>query len=299
MLRPLLPLRFFWGPIVIAAVGLTVSAFLIPFMLPTTLFVCIILAVAVLTRGRPLVRLCLRIVTWRSRKARTVALFFPASLEQSISAGEVVDTCQRDVDDLVALFQFPPSSKIAIYLFEQERDINSLLGGNTYACAFIPFNAVLVPAGRSFQTMLRHELAHLFSARVGDLAPRLKSEGLAVWIECDGLVPTPDQAALTFLAKSGGLDSLLEPTLFDCPRTWRQCYDIAGSFTKFLIQRVGWAAYCQFYKAAGQANYGAVFERSFSLSLARAEALWQESLKAEDESAKKLAEGDNGDVLRK
>ena len=229
-------------------------------------------------QSRPLIRLCRYSLTCATLKKGRLAVFFPPRVADRIQGEAVLAECQQDVDVLARWFGVEPGRELNIYLFEREEDVGRLFGSWFGAYAITRANAVLVPVTASFRPLLRHELTHLFATRIGSMLPRLKSEGLAVWFQCDGPPQLGDAARK--LIGNGVISMLLNTVRFGCADTWLANYEIAASFTDFLIQRYGWSAYLEFYRSANQWNFPRALRRAFNLTLFEAEALWLRFLEA-------------------
>ena len=55
-------------------------------------------------------------------------------------------------------------------------------------------------------------------------------------------------------------------------------YAIAGSFTGFLVRRIGWPAFKEFYRRASASNFTEVFRDAFGVTLLDAERQWRQEL---------------------
>ncbi len=282
-MKALLPLRFVWAPMLLLpfSLGIILALPTAPrvLLLVATLVAYGLLLSGLLIRGRPMIKLCLHAARCQTFSAEGFRLHFRPQLSHRITREGIPKACQSTFDALLPWFGAPKA--LAIYLFENEHEINRIMG-QPLAHAIPQFNAALVPLGATFHRALRHELAHLFATRLGPLGPPLKSEGLAVWVEFGGQSPFLAQDALQLLAERGGLAGFAQAAPFLNPHTRDTSYLIAGSFTGFLIGRFGWGDYCRFYMAANLRNFLPAFERAFSLSLAQAESLWRQQLSGEE-----------------
>lgn len=276
----LLPLRVFWGPILLVPLGMTIGAYLFSNGLARTAVFCLMLVMTGLLvlilfgHCRPYVRLCLHAARCSSLSARGFVLHFRRCLSTKVDRERILELCESECAELGNRFCFVANKKIAIYLFQGEEEVRRVIGQPYPAFAIPQINAALLPLSSGFRNMLRHELTHLFVARLGDQLPMFKSEGIAVWIEHAGKVPRLEEADLQFLKEIEGLSGLLDRAPFLDPERRHSSYQIASNFTDFLIRRVGWCAYCKFYKDANQQTFLSTFEHAFSLTLNQAEALW-------------------------
>jgi tetratricopeptide (TPR) repeat protein len=126
--------------------------------------------------------------------------------------------------------------------------------------------------------VVRHEATHLLSMRLGPRTPTFKPEGLARWKEQTGAGTPADLDALLMVlaADYRPIDSLLDHAGWE--RNTDYSYAVAGSFTGFLVRRVGWPAFKEFYGLASASNFTEVFRGAFGMTLLDAERQWRQEL---------------------
>src|SRR5262249_49175155 len=127
--------------------------------------------------------------------------------------------------------------------------------------------------------IIAHEVGHLFASRLNRKAPPLFAEGLAVWLQ-GSLGDAPlDLVARSFCRTAKlEIETLSAARLFFSVANQRACYALAGSFTKFLIDRFGWVRFKGFYRRARGKTLQAVYSKTFGESLAETEARWRRRL---------------------
>ena len=277
-MRAILPIWRYWAAVPLtAAVALDFGFFALYGGNWEVALVVVLLFTPLILYYRPSMRLfnyarkCLTI-----RRAR-FSVHFPRELSDRVEREKVLDACQYDLDVLMKWFGVAPRKRIAVYLFAEEEEIGRIFGSWYGGVAHPRFHFILVPISKWFRGILRHELGHICSLRLGPMAPHLKSEGLAVFFQCDGPPILSDVARR--VARPGCLAALLKPRLFRDAATWRASYEIAGHFTDFLIQRFGKADYCaSITRRRISSISGAVFERVFQIPLEQAEADWLQTI---------------------
>jgi hypothetical protein len=294
--RPLLPLKSFWGLDAFGALLYVPAAMWIdesPVYLYMAILNSAVSAASLYARRHGFdFKLCLYAATCRSLPGKGFVLHFPADFAENDKLQKCVVLCQGEFDNLVELFGFAPRGRVAIYLFAASNDIKRITGlARQFGCesdierlTALPFagcvhenlNVILLARDSDFRSSVRHELTHIFARRLGTEAATFIREGLATWVEHNHHVPSLNDRALTALKEKGGIEAFLDHALLFEPSITIAYYDIAGNFTDFLIARFGWPAYCQFYKIANQTNFVASFEQVFSMPLAATEALWRE-----------------------
>src|SRR5262249_12350120 len=149
---------------------------------------------------------------------------------------------------------------------------SAVYGRDQIGFALAPFTVVVGDSAYVHET-IRHELAHLF---LGAWQMPLLSEGFAVWWQGTWWGVPIDDAALPLLRRKGlCLTSMLDSGFFHDQSRERDCYTMAGSFTGFLIRRLGWSGYLTFYRRAARRGIGKALQRDLRLTLAQAERRWR------------------------
>jgi len=109
------------------------------------------------------------------------------------------EICEEEVHTVAARLGVRPWRRVHVYVFANYREVRNVMGGTHAAYAEPSLRAAMVPCGPRFRWLVRHELGHVFAGGYGIAWPFLKSEGLAVWVECDGSVPCLGEPALAQL----------------------------------------------------------------------------------------------------
>jgi hypothetical protein len=223
--------------------------------------------------------------TWRFRTAvsGSLVLRYAPELHGRID----LEHCfKRSSDDLAQLSQTLDVTLqrcLVIYLFPTAVRITSIFRYPCGGFALPRGDAIAVSADQRpdvrLDEVILHEMAHLFSARLGKLAPPFKSEGLATWLmnSIDGK-PIDFHALATLLAGRYIFFTWLKKTT-DFYRI-ETSYILAGSFTGDLIRRFGWDRYREFFRRTTSKNFEQSFAQVFGLSLMKAEHQWREDLLA-------------------
>jgi tetratricopeptide (TPR) repeat protein len=221
--------------------------------------------------------------TWRFRKltGESVVVRYAPELNPTMEIAQYLQRVEEIVLEFSRQFGFPLRRRLVIFLFTTASDMSRIFKAPMGGCAFIGGDAIALGFGglanATLEEVLRHELAHLFSAYLGTLDPPLKGEGLATWLmgSVDG--KPVDFHALAFLLTDRYLflTWLTQPTWFFASQS---CYYLAGSFTGHLIRRFGWDSYKEFFRRATAQNFDACFAQTFGCSLLTAERQWRDEL---------------------
>ena len=172
---------------------------------------------------------------------------------------------------LVKLFGHKPKKKIKSYLFNSSRQKSKLMGAGRTMIAR-PWAYELYIHGNVFpHRVLKHEMAHVFSAQFGSGPLRLSAqyhvlfspamiEGVAVAADWDSGSLTPHQwsHAMINLGFAPSPSEILGPWGFFKHASSRS-YTIAGSFSKYLMDTYGIKKYKQAY---GRADFINVYRKS-------------------------------------
>ena len=128
--------------------------------------------------------------------------------------------------------------------------------------------------------IIRHEFAHLFARRcIGQWNCPLLDEGLAVWLQETYFGQALDGAALVAFRRRGIRPSAMLARSFFFDERWTQeCYILAGSFTGFLMRRLGSKGFWRFCHRTAIWGYRKSIKRSLGMSLEEAEARWRAEL---------------------
>jgi hypothetical protein len=239
-------------------------------------------------RNYPLGRLTLYACSCSTLRGRILSLHFRPQLASRVEELGLLEGAEDDCKVLSNWFGFSLRHRVNIYLITPDGVEGSLFEVARNGLAWPQFDALVIPLAAESRQLLRHELVHLFGRRLGAPSPPLKTEGLAVFFQCDGATPTLDERAREIAAESG-VSVLLQPRFFHSDQ--RSAYALAGSFTYFLIKQFGWAAYREFYRSAHAHNFQSEFGRFFGTTLSRAENDWKKSLAGNSEEKKGREKG--------
>jgi hypothetical protein len=227
------------------------------------------------------------VVAWRLvrhvRRFRTVAsgrivLHYAPELHGDVYFPVVFERYEAELEYLTQRFGYVLPGRVVVFLFANFADIGKIFGSDHGGYALMSANAICVAAGSDSRELIRHEFAHLFSARLNWRAPLLLSEGLSVWMQdTDNGMPIEKAAQPLFRDRTLTLTRLLTTATLFSERGPRRhsCYLLAGSFTGFLIGHYGWERYLQFYCRAKGIGFHATFNKCFGVSLESAESDWR------------------------
>ncbi|MFH2009932.1 MAG: hypothetical protein ABI333_25275 [bacterium] len=187
-----------------------------------------------------------------------------------------------------------PAHKIRIYYFRDGEQKRRLYGAANVDMAK-PWRLEVYLTQRFFpHPVLKHELAHAFSAVFGDgafgvsvrwgrlggvLPVPLFNPGLiegsavaASWSVRGGLTPHQWARAMRLLGKAPALEAVMGYGFLKSAAG--RSYTLAGSFCRFLVTRHGAAAFRKVYKSGGD------FRAAYGLSLAALEHQWATFLRS-------------------
>ena len=221
--------------------------------------------------------------TWRFRTVagEHVVLRYAPELDGNIDVEHLLGRGEKILAEFSGKFGFPLRRRLVLFLFANGTSIGKTFNAGFGGCAFTHGDAIVLCADRqvggSLDEVLLHELAHLFSARLGELDPPLKGEGLATWLmsSVDGK-PIDFHALVSLLTDRYLFLTWLTNTAWFY--TSSNSYYVAGSFTGHLIRRFGWERYREFFNRAGTKDFEATFGHVYGMSLLAAEHQWREEL---------------------
>jgi hypothetical protein len=228
----------------------------------------------------------LGLFAWRVRRFRTwaggkVVLHYEAGLETRWDFLVLQQGCEAVMQELTGQFGPPLRRPLVVYLFARWRDISRVFGPGYAGAALSLAHAVVIADDTVLHELLRHEIAHLFSARWNKLAPPLLSEGLSTWLPGTWGGRPVDAVAGQLLDNAiPRLPALVRRRFFFSAARRQACYVLAGSFTGFLVRRFGWDSYRRFFRRANGWRFPSAFRRSFGVSLSEAEVQWKQELLA-------------------
>ena len=205
---------------------------------------------------------------------------FPASTCESL-----LQTATAELIGLVGHFGFPFAQPVRLYVFPSSKWLSAFFGNAATGVALLKEASIAIGGDLADPVpTIRHEMAHLFSGAWGTMDPALKSEGLAVWWEHRHDAAGHEKQVATRLrehvlaGRPHRVFDLLDPVVFFAPRDTEACYDLAGGFTRWLIDTFGWVRYREFFNRATSANFGEMFEKKFDMRVCDAEKGWHRNV---------------------
>jgi hypothetical protein len=228
------------------------------------------------TRRNPISRaLALATREFSARPGERFILHFDPDLNELdvslfwTACGEEVAALERRFGFKLRRWRFG-GRRLAIYLFRSSDEVTNVRGGP--AAGFASWQDWYITANIDsyWREILRHELAHIFSARWNDRAPRVLMEGLAVWVQRTRGGYTPDDYVRSRSPTAcAAIDCLLGPEPDGPLPGWHHYYSLAGSFTGHLIRQYAWDQFRRFYRdrAITLSTLPRRFARRFGVSL--------------------------------
>jgi hypothetical protein len=198
---------------------------------------------------------------FRSLAGKQVIVRYDARVLRLSQVMTVLRCAEREFVELSREIGHMPRRKVTVFLLASQGHTSAVYGRDAIGFALAPFTVVVGNSVHVHET-IRHELAHLF---LGASRMPLLSEGFAVWWQgTRGGVPI-DDAALPLLRRKGMcLTSMLDSGYFRDPSREGACYTVAGSFTGFLIRRLGWSGYLAFYREAARQGIARHFSATWA-----------------------------------
>jgi hypothetical protein len=223
-------------------------------------------------------RFARRVRSFQTWSCPGVVIHFEKGLERKWDFALLAQACEEEVADLRRRFGFSLRRPVVVYLFASYRSIGSVFGRIYAGTALFPANAVVVPDDCNTREILRHELVHLFAARWNwcALAVPLLSEGLATCLQETWGGVRLDLLALSVVPRNGlRLAQLLNRRFFFSDPYRPFSYLLAGSFTGFLIHRLGWDGYRRLFRMVGRLSFRAALRKCSGMTLQQAETAWR------------------------
>jgi hypothetical protein len=217
------------------------------------------------------------------RRGARVDLLYASGLGESLDLAGHAEQWARTLDDLAGELEVEPPAHVTVLVIASATEAQYLFQRPMSGMASWRGPAVVITAEAAVHPVecakvMRHEVTHLLSLRLGPRNPSFKIEGLARWKEHTGAGTPADLDALLMVlgADYRPLDSLLDRAGWE--RDTDYSYAIAGSFTGFLVRRIGWPAFKDFYRRATASNFTDVFRGAFGVTLLHAERQWRQEL---------------------
>ena len=230
-------------------------------------------------RSRWLWRFTSQVRRFRTATEGRIVLHYSPELDAEWNLPTLLQRCQEELDRLTDRFGSPHRGRAVVFLFASYKEIGKIFGAHYGGTALSSANAIVIANDSNIQESMRHEFAHLFSARWSLHAPPLLSEGLSVWLQETTWGHPIDTAARPLLGnRSFKLPLLLKPKFFFAEPQRHTCYVLAGSFTGFLIRRYGWQQYRKLFRLCDGIRFRAKFEKCFGVTLEKAEWQWRNEI---------------------
>lgn len=245
-----------------------------------------VLAVWLLYAPPMLMRLSYLSWQFRSVVRGRIVLHFSPKVSMKWDFRILLESIQEELDFLTKRFGFDLKRPVVIYMLEKTAEFESALGRSRVGgLALLRMNAIIVPNDASMlYSIIRHELAHLYTYRWNDCAPAILQEGIAVWWQANSDEPLAEFRHCKFFVgtKLPTLAQLLDRRHFFDQKNVFNSYNLAGHFTGFLIRRFGWEKYEQFYRSCRQ-DWGPMtypvfckrFKKCFNVDLDKVEEQWR------------------------
>jgi hypothetical protein len=237
--------------------------------------------------GMQMVRFLMATWNFRVRASDHVTLRYAPELEDQLDLRHYLELSDELLVEFGRNFGFPLKRRLVVYFFAKHASIRRVFGFSFAGFALVGGDAIgLCADGTVFASLdetIRHELAHLFSARWGGPGLPFKSEGLATW-----LMSSIKGKPIDLCAREVLLTERDVPLRRLAASSWSysaSSYSVAGSFTGHLIRRFGWDHYRDFYQRADRKNFAIVFARVFGLVLGEAERQWRDELLTQSHAA--------------
>jgi hypothetical protein len=220
---------------------------------------------------------------FRTDRHGRIVLHSATDLVEAWEPLTLISQCETELARLEKRFGFRLRGRVIVYFFARHQQIAAIFGAR-YAGAALPnANAIVIPENQNIVEFMRHELAHLLSARWNQYAPCLLSEGLSVWLQKTQSHRPIDEVARPFFDDGElRLPRLLSSKFFFDEPHRHACYMLAGSFTGFLIRRHGWDRYRKWYRGCDGWLFGMKFRWRFGVSFAKAEWQWRNEITITD-----------------
>lgn len=158
--------------------------------------------------------------------------------------------------ELQKYFNSETDKKITVYLFNTAEAKKKLFGSGNADVAKPWLNEIYI-SRQNWESTLRHELAHCFTAQFGSTIFKIASGFNAALIEgaAESADAFYDKLPLHYLAKTAfengfktDLEKLFSPGVNFFSQNSGLSYIYAGSFCKYIIEKFGMEKFKQFYK---------------------------------------------------
>jgi hypothetical protein len=204
-------------------------------------------------------------------------LHYAPELEDKWLFSILLQRLEAILDELATFFGFPLRGRLVVFLFPSHQELSAVFAEPTSGRALPEENVVLIADDTDLLRVARHEVAHLFSYRLNRKPHALLNEGLCTWLEGPNRVSI-DMAARRFLRNHDlTLCSLLKDrNFYRWPDRFHH-YQMAASFTAFLIRRFGWETYRKFFRRA-DGSFKKRFRKAYGIGLDQADSQWRKSL---------------------
>lgn len=212
-----------------------------------------------------------------------VVLHYAPELDSKWNMPTLLQRCHEELDRLTDRFGFPLRGRTVVFLFASYEELGNIFGKPIGGLALRFANAILIADDQNVRESMRHEFAHLYSARWNVLAPPLLSEGLPVWLQETFSGQPIDKVVRPLLdVRRFKLSLLLKSSFFFTDPQRRACYAMAGSFTGFLVRRYGWERFRKLFRRCNRNRFPARFKKYIGVTLEKAEWQWRSEIMVMD-----------------
>jgi len=115
-----------------------------------------------------------------------VVVHYSPHLGNAIDFAQVLGRAETISTEFVQLFGFRLRRRLVVFVFASVADLSRFFKSQVHACAFPGGDAIALgihgSVSGTLEEVVRHELAHLYSARWRKLDLVLTSEGMATWL---------------------------------------------------------------------------------------------------------------------
>lgn len=192
---------------------------------------------------------------------------------------EIASVVEAALAELSSWHNARLAGRVCVFVLPSVKDIQKIFGGRCAGLACSIDNSIVVPATDPGEDTIRHELAHLFTARWRAHALPLLNEGFAVWWQHVYDQSLTDAWASHYLRTTRvRLGDLVDAKGF-YDRKWLQpAYYLAGSFCGLLIRHHGEERFRELYRCSTAGNFEQCFERTFNMTFDEAEVRWRREI---------------------
>lgn len=214
------------------------------------------------------------------REAKTIHSVHLHTAHNNLTSDELLlvsSSIADDVSEIDSIYHIHSPERIDVYVFPTSDDLYKYVGTKE-ASISKPWRREIYIAKPNLSS-LKHELAHILLADHGSFPFSISwntalTEGAAVAIEddFDGIRDCDDVSrSIMQLHPQDGVAEIMQPAGFLSSSSLR-CYELSGSFSKYLTQKYGEKKYVQVYTSRD-------FDNVYQKSISRLESEWKQSLR--------------------